>query len=259
VPGIPFLFLGGVIFLIGGIIALTGLKNLARRKRILATPTSPVRQARGGPVEIKGRIVPSEQGVLMAPFSGRHAVWTRVTVEERRSRGRSSYWATIINESDGRSFFVDDGSGEVARILPQAANVILERQSVASSGTFRDAPPHLEAFLQSRGVKSTGFFGFNKQMRYQEELLAPGDSLYAIGLSRRDPGPPVNDGYRMAPSSQLVLYAGPAAADELILTNKSEEELVSRLLWRFLIGALFACTGAAFALAGVVMLILESF
>src|SRR4051812_43475617 len=98
-----------------------GLKNMARRKRIMSTPTSPIRQAPGGLVEVKGRIVPSEQGVLQTPFSGRHAVWARITVQERRQRGRSSYWATIINEVDARSFFVDDGSGELARVLPQNA------------------------------------------------------------------------------------------------------------------------------------------
>ena len=64
------------------------------------------------------------------------------------------------------------------------------------------------------------FFGRRKTMIYIEELLAPGDALYAVGSSRRDPGPPVSDGTGVAPSSQLVLYADPGARGELILTTK---------------------------------------
>ena len=253
----PVVIVGVILFIIGAVVALVGLKNLKRRKRIVDTPTSQIRQAQGGLVEIKGRIQPSEQGLLQAPFSGRHAVWARITVQEYRSRGRSSYWATVVNETDTRSFFVDDGSGEYARILPMAANVMLEPQSVASSGTFNDAQPHLEAFLKSRGLSSTGMLGFNKRMRYQEELLAPGDALYALGPSRRDAGPPVNDGYRMVPSSQLVLHAMPGAEGELILTNKTEEQLISKLLWGFVGGCICAGVGAVVGLVGGVIIVFD--
>lgn len=60
-------FLGIGLFFTGVVIVLSNLNNFARRKRILATPTSPVRQAMGGRVEIKGHIAPSEDGLVMAP------------------------------------------------------------------------------------------------------------------------------------------------------------------------------------------------
>lgn len=250
----PLLIFGGILFIVGIIMVLTGLKNYRRRQRIIATPTSPIAQAPGnGPVEIKGRIVPGEQGVLQTPFSGRHAVWCRVTVLEHRSSGRSSYWATIINEVDQREFFVDDGSGQSAKIRPLGAEVILDSQNVASSGTFNDPPQHVVAFLASRGHSAQSFFGFNKGMRYQEEVLAPGDPLYALGPSHREAGPPVNDGYRMVPGSQLVLAAGAGEANELILTNKSEEQLVSRLLWGFVGGLICLGVGALLGVSGLVV------
>jgi hypothetical protein len=257
---VPLFFLGGIFFLIGIIAALSNLGNFRRRGRILRTPTSPIAQAPGtGPVEVKGRIAPSEQGLVMAPFSGRHAVWVRVVVSERRSTGRSTYWAQIVNEVDGRMFFIDDGSGQYARVIPNNANVILDRQGVAGSGTFNDAPPHLEAFLRARGLSSTGWFGFNKAMRYSEEVLAPGDPVYALGPSRREPGPPVSDGYRMVPSSQLVMFRGVGAEGELILTNKTEDQLVSRLFWGFVGGLIAAGIGVLLALGGAVAFIVEQF
>jgi hypothetical protein len=66
--------------------------------------------------------LPSEQGIVQTPFSGRHAVWTRITVQERRGAGRNRHWHTLLTEADGRVFMVDDGSGQIARVMPAGAN-----------------------------------------------------------------------------------------------------------------------------------------
>jgi len=228
------LIIGGILFLFGVIVTVTNIKNYKRRQRIIATPTSPIAQAPGnGLVEIKGRIAPSEQGLVQTPFSGRHAVWCRVTVQELRSSGRSSYWHTILTEVDGRLFMVDDGSGQMARVMPTAANVMLDKVSVASSGTFNDAAPHLEAFLQSRGLKSTSWIGFNK-------------------------GPPVHDGYRMVPSSQLVMFQGAGPDGELLLTNKTEDQLTGKLLTGFVVGLVLTGLGVLLGLGGVAAVIVET-
>lgn len=253
------LVIGGVLFLIGVIVVLTNLKNWKRRQRIIATPTSPIAHAPGNQlVEIKGRVVPSEQGIVQTPFSGRHAVWTRVTVQELRSSGRNSYWHTLLTEMDGRVFMVDDGSGQLGRVMPAGASVILDKVNIAASGTFNDAQPHLEAFLSSRGLKSTSWLGFNKSMRYEEELLAPGDPVYALGPSRREAGPPVNDGYRMVAGSQLVMFVGPGAENELILTNKTEQQLTSKLLGGFVAGLVITGLGLLVGMGGVIAGIVEA-
>lgn len=252
------LVIGGVIFLIGVIVTLTNLKNWKRRKRIIATPTSPIAHAPGtGLVEIKGRVIPSEQGIVQTPFSGRHAVWTRITVQELRSSGRNSYWYTLLTEMDGRVFMIDDGSGQHARVMPVGASVILDKQNIASSGTFNDAQPHLEAFLMSRGLKSTSFLGFNKRMRYEEEVIAPGDPVYALGPSRREAGPPVNDGYRMVPGSQLVMFHV-GGENELILTNKTEEQLTSKLMGGFIAGLVMTGLGLLVGGGGIALAIVEA-
>ncbi len=253
------LIVGGVLLLIGVIVTLSNLKNWKRRQRILNTPTSPIAQAPGNAlVEVKGRIGPGEQGLVMAPFSGRQCVWVRVLVQELRSTGRSSYWATVCNETDGRPFYVDDGSGQMARIHPQNANIILDRQGIGSSGTFNDPPPHLQAFLASRGLSATTWLGFNKSMRYEEEVLAAHDPLYALGPSTRSAGPPVQDGYRNAPGTQLEMYVMPGPAGELILTNKTEEQLVSKLFWGFVIGLVMMGMGLLAGLLGVALVIYDA-
>jgi len=256
---IVFFILGGIALIIGLIVTLTNLKNVRRRKRIMGTPTSPVAQAPGnGPVEIKGRVVAGEQGVLAAPFSGRHGVYVRVVVQELRSTGRSSYWATLVDETDLRPFYIEDGSGQMARVMPAGANVILDQTNVGNSGTFNDAPPHLIQFLAARGLSSTSWLGFNKRMRYDEQVLCVNDAVYALGPSAREAGPPVSDGYRMVPGSQLVMFAGQGEEFELILTNKTEEQLVSKLLWGFVGGLITMGVGGLLCFGGMIAAVIDA-
>jgi len=217
--------------LIIGVVTVAGSAgNWRRRQRIIATPTTPIAQCSGDSVvEIKGKVVASEQGSFKTPFSGRDAVFCRITVQERRSRGKSSYWHTVVEEIDARDFYVEDGSGQQARIQPKGANTVLDKQSVASSGMFNDPPPQLTSFLQARGVSSETWLGTNKNMQYLEEVLAPGDSLYAIGPSHREAGPPAPDAYRDAPASRLVMSGMNSGAMELLISNKSEDDLVKNL------------------------------
>jgi hypothetical protein len=149
-----------------------------------------------------------------------------------------------LQEITSNPFFVDDNSGEMARILPQGANVILDKQSAADSGLFDHASPRFEAFLRSHDLSSKNFFGLNKSLSCTEELLAPGDALYALGPSRREPGPPASGGAGMAAPGQLVMYPDTGAQGELILTNKSEKQLASRLTRSFVFGLVGMGAGA---------------
>ncbi|MEO7093952.1 MAG: hypothetical protein ABI175_11925, partial [Polyangiales bacterium] len=117
-------------------------------------------------------------------------------------------------------------------------------------GTFNDAPPQLVEFLAQRGVATTGFLGFNKSLRYEEALLCPEDPIYALGPSYREGGPGAG-AFRDAPPGQLVLRAGNTAPQELILTNKTEAQLLSSLLWGFVVGVVLGGIGGVSLLVGV--------
>jgi hypothetical protein len=245
----------GLLALIMGLLTMAQARNdLARRRRVLATPTSRIADAKGGGcVEIAGRLVVGERGTVTAPFSGREGVFVRVIVEEYRQEGKSGHWETIFSESQSRDFYVEDGSGERARIDPSGANVVLDREKIASSGTLHDPPPALETFLAVHGMSSTGWLGLNKSLRYEEEVLAVGDAVYALGPSVREAGPPVQNGYRNGSSTVLTLSAMGDADGELLLSNKSESQLVAKLRRSFVVGAVAAAGGLVLVLLAFVV------
>ena len=249
----PVIILVFSALVIGCILIASSAGNWRRRRRIIATPTTPIAECTGDSVvEIKGKIVASEQGSFKTPFSGRDAVFCRVTVQERRSNGKSSYWHTIIEEIDARDFHVEDGSGQQARIAPRGANCLLDKHSVASSGMFNDPPAQLVSFLTARGISSETWIGTNKSMQYLEEVLAPGDSLYAIGPCHREAGPPQQEAYRDGPGSRLVMSGMGNGDLELLISNKSEEDLVKNLGTSMTIGFVLIGGSVVVALVGVV-------
>jgi hypothetical protein len=248
---VPLVIVGGFMTLVGGLSMARGREDLARRRRIMSTPTSRITEAQGGLVEIAGRLVVGDKGTISAPFSGRAAVFVRVLVEEYRQRGKSGTWVTVFSESMAREFYVEDGSGERARIDPTGAKFVLDRQKIASSGTFKDPPPALAEFLARHGLESTSWLGFNKSMRYEEELVGVGDMVYALGPSRREAGPPALDGYRTGATTQLVLSSMGTGDGELLVSNKAEKELVSKMLRVFVVGAVVVALGLGVVAAGL--------
>lgn len=248
-----FLVIAVVVLIVGLVMVFTGQKGLRRYHRIKNTPTSRIADAPGnGLIEVKGQVLPGENGTVQAPFSGRHGVWVAVDVQEYRRQGKSGSWVSIHNERHVNPFYIDDGSGQRARIEPAGADLVVDLLEVATSGTFRDAQPHLQHFLQSRNLTSTNFIGMNKSMRFLEYVLEPAAPIYALGGSRRDPGPPVHDGYRMTPTSQLVLFHGGTEQHELIVSPKDEESLAAGLRRPFLIGVAIAVGGALVLTAQVI-------
>lgn len=249
-----FFVFGFILVLIGGIIAGLNWKNMKKRRRILDTPTSRISEAPGnGPVEIKGVITPGEYGMIQTPFSGRPAVWARIQVQEWRSTGRSGYWATLLDEIDSRPFYVDDQSGQMARVDVAGANIVVDSLNVGNSGTCNDAQPHVRAFFASRGISTESFLGFNRRMKFNEQALVAGSPIYALGPSRREAMP--NPAY--AGGSMLVMFAFPGELGELIVTNKTEEQLVSRWFWTFTGGLICAGAGVLLGFAGVLAVVID--
>jgi hypothetical protein len=242
----PLVILFGAMTSLGAVYAIAVRGSLRHTRALAATPPLPITGAPGGSrVHVRGRIQPSEQGVILTPFTKRRAVWARIAVQELRGR---DWWDTILQAEEGRTFLVEDGSGEKARVTPARACVLAEREIVAESGFLRDLPAEIEEFLRERGLTSKGLFNFNKSLRCVEEVLLDGGDISAFGPSIRKPGPTVTNGYRSIPSSELALAGSASREAELILaTDEGARKPLEQLK---LFGAM------AFAVIGAVALVM---
>jgi len=54
---------------------------------------------------------------LMAPLSGRPCAYYDIRVQEYRSSGKSGSWHTIIRESQGTDFMLEDGTGKAIIVV----------------------------------------------------------------------------------------------------------------------------------------------
>src|SRR6266568_3390576 len=101
-----------------------------RRNRIIEdTPTSRVRSAAQGYVELSGRGILPADSKNKGPLTGMPCTWWRYKIEERGYSRRSPAWATVDSDTSCEPFLLDDGTGQClidprgADVFPGATNV----------------------------------------------------------------------------------------------------------------------------------------
>jgi hypothetical protein len=142
-------------------------------------------------------------------------------------------------------FLVDDGSGRMARAVPRVhenAVVALDADRQSDSETEGS----LERVLELLRAKGHTDFELPK-LSWTERALYVGDPVYVLGHAEATVGPPVADGYRSTPSSQLVLRG--TADRPLTIAAMTEEQFVAELKSRA--GLYFGCATAV-AIIGLV-------
>lgn len=208
-----------------GAVALTVVVLATRYSRwgkLRRAPRVRVADARdGAQVKLIGRLRHVEPPIP-APLSLRPCAYYQVVVRQRKSRGDSSHWKTIIDEQRCVArFLLEDESG-TALIETDQLQVKLDQDTQLSSGTFNDASPELEAFLTSRGQQSRGWV-FNKTLRYLEGVLEEGEVVVVQGLCHLEPDPDparAGAGYRDRPLRPRL-----AASPEVRLLASDRAEL----------------------------------
>jgi len=161
---------------------------------------------------------------IYAPLSGRPCAYWRVTVEEKRSSGKNSYWRKIVDEHEGVDFFLTDGTGK-AKIEVMHAQPVLAHDARGGSGFLNDPTPELESFLAERGHDTQGWI-FNKTIRYREGVAEPGELVAVVGTGRweRDPDEKAQAGagYREASMPQRLVMQAPRDGSPLLLSDEHD-------------------------------------
>ena len=147
--------------------------NLSRGRLIADTPTSRIRSAAQGYVELcgSGHWLPGDQ--IRAPLTGRQCVWWSYCIEERRGSGKNARWVTIDKDRSEELFELQDDTGEVV-VDPAGARVISGHSDRWRGPTARPMGP------------PGGGWSFGGRYRYREQRLHLGDHLYALGWFRSE-------------------------------------------------------------------------
>lgn len=208
----PIVIIVAVIAVVGGVafVAWWFSADQKARRAMRSVPRRPIEQVSDGE---KARVVGQvhAEQTIAAPLSGRACTYWRVTVQEQRGGGKNRHWVTIIDEHEGVDFFVQDGAGK-AIVKTELVHAVLEKDGKFSSGFLNDADPALEAFLADRGHSSQGWV-FNKNMRYHEGVVEPGEHVCVVGVGRweRDPDEEARAGagYREAQMPRRLVLESP--------------------------------------------------
>jgi len=176
----------GVVMVIVSVALLYGAFRSLRMKRLLENmPTSTARGLAMGLVELKGTVVKDKE-LFTSPLLQKPCVQYNFLIQEMRGSGKSRRWVTVRSKNHAAEFFVKDATGKV-RIVPEKADFTLEQDYEAGSKMFVDPPKEVLACLKREELDFEGLFGINKEMRYTETLLAPGDEVFVLGTAQTRP------------------------------------------------------------------------
>jgi len=146
---------------------------LVYRARLMEnTPTSLIRSAAQGYVELSGhaRLLPGPP--IVSPLSDTPCAWWSYRVQERERNGKDNQWRTIEEATSGELFLLADTTGECI-VDPDYASVT---PSISRSWGGPAPKPH-------RPPDGASWLSFGNY-RYSEKLVLLGDSLYATGWFR---------------------------------------------------------------------------
>lgn len=175
-PPVPFWLICTVLALLGAGAFVKGFRQLRRARHLEDTPTSRIRSAAQGYVELRGyaRLLPGPD--IVSPLSGARCAWWRYKIErrctEQDSGRRRNDWEVVEQASSEELFLLADDSGECI-VDPHRARAwpSLSRRWQGISPRPARIPPQTPWF-------SAGDY------RYSEELIGIGDPLYAHGWFR---------------------------------------------------------------------------
>ena len=154
-----------------------GFKLLQRRRLILNTPSSKIRSASMGLVEISG--LATGPYVIRSPIKQVDCFYYRSVAWELRREGKNSNWVKIGEETLHVPFYIDDGTGTLL-VNPDGADMDLHCD-------FKDEYNN-SFFLSSTGMTdgASQFLSrhgadFNRPLKVEEYCIKPKNFLFVLG------------------------------------------------------------------------------
>jgi hypothetical protein len=163
------------LLLFGPFALIHGLRTFNEKRLIENTPTSKVRSAAMGPVELAG--IARWRKPQKAPMSGMDCCWWDCQVQELRSSGKDRHWATIHHASSVDLFYLDDTTGRVL-VSPLGAELhILKNTFDLNASTRIQFAPVLTGW----GLDDMNWFGGERRLRILESVIPDCAPIFVMG------------------------------------------------------------------------------
>lgn len=144
-----------------------GYKKIKFARLLLDTPTSKIRSATQGFVELKGQC--QALSPLLSPLSHTPCVWWKYDIQEKKYSGNNRHWVSIEKAESPAGFLIKDKTG-TCMVHPEGAHIYPHRKRKWYGSTSR--PSH--------GFQRTSCF--NKKYRYYEQVLIEALPIFAQGM-----------------------------------------------------------------------------
>src|SRR5947199_24357 len=157
---------------------------LQRKRLILNTPSSKVRSAAMGLVEING--LATGPYTMPAPISAVPCYYYRTMAWRWERRGKSSEWVKVADESLHVPFYLDDNTGRVL-VDPRDAEMDIHRDfheeySHSLFSTHIEVPATVSGFLARHAIST------DNKIKIEEYCIKPKNALFVLGTLAENPG-----------------------------------------------------------------------
>jgi hypothetical protein len=161
-----------------------GFQLLQRKRLIMNTPSSKIRSAAMGLVEVSG--LATGPYTLTAPITGVPCYHYRTMVWQWKQRGKNSAWVKEADESLHVPFYLDDGTARVL-VNPQGAELDIHRDfkeefSHSLFSSSLEIPGNVTGFLMAHGVDTSA------KVKIEEYCIKPKNALFILGTLGSNPG-----------------------------------------------------------------------
>jgi hypothetical protein len=183
-----------------------GFRMLQSKRLILNTPTSKIRSASMGLVEISGLTVGPY--TLSAPVTGVPCYYYRTMVWQLKQSGKNREWEKVADESLHVPFYLDDNTAKLL-VNPQGAEMDIHcdfREEFSGSffSSSLDTPANVSRFLSQHGLAT------DKKVKVEEYCIKPKNALFVLGTLAENPGLKVAPNpVRTETPNSVTLTSGP--------------------------------------------------
>jgi E3 Ubiquitin ligase len=161
-----------------------GFRLLERKRLILDTPSSKIRSASIGLVEVSG--LACGPYTVTAPITGASCYYYRTVAWQWQRRGKNSEWVKVADENLHVPFFLDDNSGRVL-VNPLGAELDIhcdfkEEFSNSIFSSSLEIPGSVAGFVARHGI------GSEHKLKIEEYCIKPKNALFVLGTLATNPG-----------------------------------------------------------------------